>query len=177
MVAERAPRPLLFSVVSTRILARLPLLFPPLGPSAFILFYTPMSVAASPRNVIMAHFLAVGAGLGALHLLAAFIVLVSYPALQIHTTLSDASPTVTIRMRSIGTRGLSWRTLSILADFGTRSGIPNLADYLTHRAYQETLIFAGPYEFPKPGQRIRISEYRIDPHGGEIPYDWDRKDG
>ena len=32
-------------------LTRLPLLFPPLGPSAYILFHTPMSVTASPRNV------------------------------------------------------------------------------------------------------------------------------
>jgi dTDP-4-dehydrorhamnose 3,5-epimerase len=28
-----------------------------------------------------------------------------------------------------------------------------------------------PYDYDNP------DEYRIDPHGGEIPYDWDRKDG
>ncbi|MBW2341144.1 MAG: HPP family protein [Deltaproteobacteria bacterium] len=44
-------------------LTKLPLLFPPLGPSAFILFHTPMSVTASPRNVILSHTLAVAAGL------------------------------------------------------------------------------------------------------------------
>lgn len=44
----------------------LPLLFPPLGPTAFILFYTPMAATASPRNTIQAHCLAVCAGLGSL---------------------------------------------------------------------------------------------------------------
>lgn len=44
-------------------LTKLPLLFPPLGPSAFILFHTPMSVTASPRNVILSHTLAVAVGL------------------------------------------------------------------------------------------------------------------
>jgi CBS-domain-containing membrane protein len=44
-------------------LTELPLLFPQLGPSAFILFYTPMSVSASPRNVIVSHVISVIAGL------------------------------------------------------------------------------------------------------------------
>ncbi len=47
----------------------LPLLFPPLAPSAFIIFYTPMAVTASPRNVVMAHTMAVLSGLFALNLL------------------------------------------------------------------------------------------------------------
>ena len=49
-------------------LTRLPLLFPQLGPSAFILFHTPMSVTASPRNVLLSHTLAVVSGLFALWL-------------------------------------------------------------------------------------------------------------
>ena len=49
-------------------LTRLPLLFPQLGPSAFILFHTPMSVTASPRNVLLSHALAVACGLFALWL-------------------------------------------------------------------------------------------------------------
>ncbi len=44
-------------------LTDLPLLFPPLGPSAFILFHTPMSMRASPRNVMLSHTMAVAAGL------------------------------------------------------------------------------------------------------------------
>lgn len=47
-------------------LIELPLLFPPLGPSAFILFHTPMSITASPRNVVLSHTMAVVVGLGSL---------------------------------------------------------------------------------------------------------------
>jgi len=42
------------------------LLFPPLGPSAFLLFYTPLSESASPRNMILGHTVALLSGLGAL---------------------------------------------------------------------------------------------------------------
>jgi CBS-domain-containing membrane protein len=44
------------------------LLFPPLGPSAFILFYTPLSESACPRNLVLSHSMALVAGLGALAL-------------------------------------------------------------------------------------------------------------
>ena len=46
---------------------RLPLIFPPLGPSAFILFHTPMSESASPRSMLLSHVMAVIAGLLAVH--------------------------------------------------------------------------------------------------------------
>ena len=36
-------------------LTNLPLLFPALGPSAFILFSSPLSPAAAPRSVVLAH--------------------------------------------------------------------------------------------------------------------------
>ena len=49
-------------------LTSLPLLFPPLAPSAYILFRAPMSLEASPRNLICSHGAAVFIGLGALHL-------------------------------------------------------------------------------------------------------------
>jgi CBS-domain-containing membrane protein len=54
-------------------LTELPLLFPPLGPTAFILFYTPLAVTASPRNVIVAHTMAVGAGIFSLWLMEALV--------------------------------------------------------------------------------------------------------
>lgn len=43
-------------------LAGLPLLFPALGPTAFIQYSSPFSRAASPRCVILGHLLAIGAG-------------------------------------------------------------------------------------------------------------------
>jgi CBS domain-containing membrane protein len=39
-----------------------PFIFPSLGPTAFLLFYTPMNPTASPRNTIFGH--AIGAGSG-----------------------------------------------------------------------------------------------------------------
>ena len=57
------------TITIAAVLTDLPLLFPPLAPSAYILFTTPMAVQASPRNVIGAHTLAVLAGLCALQLM------------------------------------------------------------------------------------------------------------
>jgi CBS-domain-containing membrane protein len=57
------------TITMAAVLTDLPLLFPPLAPSAFILFTTPLAVTASPRNVIGAHTLAVLAGLFALRLM------------------------------------------------------------------------------------------------------------
>jgi CBS domain-containing membrane protein len=39
-----------------------PLIFPSLGPTAFLLFYTPRAPTASPRNTIIGHFIGVVAG-------------------------------------------------------------------------------------------------------------------
>lgn len=39
-----------------------PLIFPSLGPTAFLLFYTPTAAAASPRNTICGHAIGAGAG-------------------------------------------------------------------------------------------------------------------
>lgn len=44
-------------------LTNFPLLFPPLGPSAFILFYVPLSESASPRSVLLSHSMALVVGL------------------------------------------------------------------------------------------------------------------
>jgi CBS-domain-containing membrane protein len=62
-------------------LTNLMLLFPPLGPSAFILFYTPLAETASPRNVVLAHTLALLAGLGSLALTDSV-----FPDAAVHTT-------------------------------------------------------------------------------------------
>ncbi|MBU1698697.1 MAG: HPP family protein [Candidatus Eisenbacteria bacterium] len=56
-------------ITAVAFVTHFPLLFPPLGPSAFILFNTPMSPNASPKNVILSHTVAALSGLTALHLL------------------------------------------------------------------------------------------------------------
>ncbi|MFQ5631261.1 MAG: HPP family protein [bacterium] len=51
-------------------LVQLPILFPPLGPSAFILFRTPLSRPACPRSVFLSHIMAMVVGLAMLYLFA-----------------------------------------------------------------------------------------------------------
>lgn len=45
---------------------RQPLVFPSLGPTAFLLFYNPLSPPSSPRNTICGHAIGVAAGYGSL---------------------------------------------------------------------------------------------------------------
>jgi CBS domain-containing membrane protein len=49
-------------------LFRQPLLFPSLGPTAFLIFRTPMAASASPRNTLIGHGIAIVVGYGALAL-------------------------------------------------------------------------------------------------------------
>lgn len=60
-----------------------PFVFPSLGPTAFLLFYTPTLPSASPRNTLFGH--AIGAGAGWLSL-AAFGLLHDKPALAAGVT-------------------------------------------------------------------------------------------
>lgn len=39
-----------------------PFIFPSLGPTAFLLFYSPTTPAASPRNTVLGHLVGAGAG-------------------------------------------------------------------------------------------------------------------
>ncbi|HXT10224.1 MAG TPA: HPP family protein [Candidatus Angelobacter sp.] len=43
-------------------LAHSPLVFPSLGPTAFLLFYEPLTPQASPKNTILGHLIGAGAG-------------------------------------------------------------------------------------------------------------------
>ena len=52
-------------------LTDLPLTFPALGPTAFILFATPTSEAAAPRSVILGHFSGIACGYAVWHLMSA----------------------------------------------------------------------------------------------------------
>ncbi len=47
-------------------LCDLPLLFPALGPTSFILHSTPLSKEAAPRSIILGHFIGIGCGVGSL---------------------------------------------------------------------------------------------------------------
>lgn len=53
----------LATITAAAFVTNLPLLFPPLAASAFILYYVPMAGIASPRNVLGGHLLSLVAGL------------------------------------------------------------------------------------------------------------------
>ncbi|HEU4649452.1 MAG TPA: HPP family protein [Gemmatimonadales bacterium] len=44
------------------LVTRKPFVFPSLGPTAFLLFYTPLAPAASPRNTLLGHLVGAAAG-------------------------------------------------------------------------------------------------------------------
>lgn len=60
-----------------------PFIFPSLGPTAFLLFYTPMQPTASPRNTLCGHFIGVVAGYLSLVI---FGLVDAGPALQVGVT-------------------------------------------------------------------------------------------
>lgn len=77
-----------------------PFIFPSLGPTAFLFFYTPLTPAASPRNAILGHLIGVAAGWGSL---LAFGLLEAGPALAAGVT----GPRVAAAALSLGlTAGL-----------------------------------------------------------------------
>jgi hypothetical protein len=55
--------------------------------------------------------------------------------------------------------GLSWEALAALPLSAGPQELPNLADFVTHSAYQQSLAFQRPYRFPAPGERVYISAY------------------
>lgn len=56
----------LAAISAMALITQFPLLFPPLGPSAFILFRMPMAAAAAPRTVLLSHTLGLVSGFLAL---------------------------------------------------------------------------------------------------------------
>ena len=49
-------------MAASALVTRAPFIFPSLGPTAFLLFYTPTAPTASPRNTIVGHFIGAMAG-------------------------------------------------------------------------------------------------------------------
>ncbi|HEX5439238.1 MAG TPA: HPP family protein, partial [Gemmatimonadaceae bacterium] len=59
-------------MAAVALISRQPFVFPSLGPTAFLFFYTPLAPSASPRNAVVGHLIGVAAGwasLAAFHLL------------------------------------------------------------------------------------------------------------
>jgi hypothetical protein len=69
------------------------------------------------------------------------------------------------RLERGGARGLSWDALAALPLSSDPAGLPHLADFLAHRAFQQSLAFQRPYRFPAPGERVYISGYAVAGNG------------
>jgi CBS domain-containing membrane protein len=96
-----------------------PFVFPSLGPTAFLLFYTPTAPAAAPRNVIIGH--AIGAAAGYLSLVV--------------FGLQDAGPAIAV--------GVTWpRVLAAGLSLGLTSGLMVLLRAPHPPAGATTLIIA-----------------------------------
>ena len=55
-------------LAAVAMISRTPFVFPSLGPTAFLFFFTPRAPAASPRNTIYGHAIGIACGYGALWL-------------------------------------------------------------------------------------------------------------
>src|SRR5580765_5877470 len=55
-------------LAAVAMMSRTPFVFPSLGPTAFLFFFTPRAPAASPRNTIYGHAIGIACGYGALWL-------------------------------------------------------------------------------------------------------------
>lgn len=96
-----------------------PLIFPSLGPTAFLFFYTPTAPSASPRNTIIGHAIGVLAGYGSLLL----------------TGLTTAGPALAV--------GVTWpRVIAAALSLGLTAGLMVLAKSPHPPAGATTLIIS-----------------------------------
>ncbi len=96
-----------------------PLIFPSLGPTAFLFFYTPTAPAASPRNTIIGHAIGVLAGYGSL----------------LVTGLTTAGPALAV--------GVTWpRVIAAALSLGLTAGLMVLARSPHPPAGATTLIIS-----------------------------------
>lgn len=108
--------------------------------------------------------------LGGPILRAALVAILLAPVLAV--AVSDGLPAAAVpRPASENATGdLSWANLQRLWWSSTADPMPNLADYLAHRAYQDGIAFGRAYAFPRIGEEIELSEYRFAGDGIEQSY-------
>lgn len=64
--------------------------------------------------------------------------------------------------------GFSWENVRRLSSFKRSTmgeernerRLPDIAEYVTHRAYQESYFYGRGYEFPVPGEKVTVTRYR-----------------
>jgi hypothetical protein len=56
-------------------------------------------------------------------------------------------------------QSFSWSNLEKLSLLSESASLPNLANYITHRAYQDALLVSRKFEFPQRNKVIQIDEF------------------
>ncbi len=144
----------------------LPLLFPPLAPSAFILFTTPLAPTAAPRSVVLGHTVAVLCGLVALMAVGTL-----FPDARLHEPTSMNGPrllaiTLTMALVTVGLVSLRCphppaAASGLLAAMGLLGSpthalaLPLAAALLSLEAVVLLRIFGGmPYPLWRPAEDL-----------------------
>ncbi len=61
-----------------------------------------------------------------------------------------------------GVHGLGWSDLDRIWKQRDSRGLPDLSDYIAHRAYQDAFQYHRPFAFPHPGEEVTIPQYNFD---------------
>jgi hypothetical protein len=93
-----------------------------------------------------------------LPLLLAALPLACVPALWLAKNQRDQEVPC-LRGTASGPIPVSWASLSRLPLTLSTTELPHLADFVAHRAFQESLGFHRPYGLPRPDERLYLSTY------------------
>jgi len=96
---------------------------------------------------------------------------VEYPMPASQSAAAAKDNTITRSSEGTAVENFSWQNLlsferSVSSDVSSYASsaksLPNFADYLRHRAFQEGYFYGRSYTFPVPGERISITTYTQD---------------
>ena len=65
-------------------------------------------------------------------------------------------------------KDFNWKNLEILSRGISNDGYPNIADYFTHRAFQEGFPLGMKYKFPGEGETLYLKDYSYSESTGII---------
>ena len=95
------------------------------------------------------------------------VLMVVIPLIAIPLTPSPDDVPRPVPFRNV--RTLSWDNLHLLSLANGEEDLPNLTHYLTHRAYQQNLLFTQISGFPSKNQEVKRTGYRIE-NGGVVEF-------
>lgn len=87
----------------------------------------------------------------------AFILIVPIAA---HLTSMIRRTDVPVPLAAESARDFGWDDLALLAGYDHTGGLPDIADYVAHRAYQDTVHLRRRFAFPGRGEAVKLSDYQ-----------------